>query len=319
MKMGSGEAGAYQWMEPDPAFSDRDLRLEQLDRQHVDKCILYSNGPGLLAEHAIQDEDLYYASTWSYLRYLDEEWGFSTASRLFVAPIFSFRNVERTGEQLDWFFERGGRVLSFVPGPAYGRSPGDPHFDPIWRRISEAGATVSYHINESIAGYKAGRSAIWGEPVEPTFFTQSAWQWYWAYGDIPAQETFASLVYSNLFSRFPRLTILSAEHGCEWVPLFVRKLDKMRGMGRNGPWVGGQLRERPSAIFKRHFRVIPFWEDDIDSVIDRVGADVLIHGSDFPHAEGLAFPTQMVEHLTTLSEADRRQVMAGVGRGLFEG
>lgn len=317
MKKGSGEEGAYEFMKPDPAFSNPDLRLEMMDSQKIDKCILYSNGPGLLAEHIIDDEDLYYASSWSYLRYLEEEWGFSTASRMFVAPIFSFRNVDRTVEQLDWFFEHGGKVVSFVPGPAYGRSPGDPHFDRIWGRISDAGATVSYHINEAIGGYKADRSTIWGEPPHPTFFTQSAWQWYWAYGDVPAQETFSSLVYSNVFNRFPNLHIISAEHGCEWIPLFIRKLDKMRGMGRNGPWVGGQLPERPSAIFKRHFRVIPFWEDDIDSVIDQVGPDVLINGSDFPHAEGLAFPTQMVEHLGSLNDEQKRQVMVGTGTSLL--
>jgi predicted TIM-barrel fold metal-dependent hydrolase len=315
MKAGSGDVGGYQWMEPDPAFSSRDLRLAQLDRQRIDGCILYSNGPGLLADHLLTDDDLYYASSWSYLRYLEEEWGFSTDSRLYVAPVFSFRDVVRTGQQLDWFFEHGGRVVSFLPGPAYGRSPGDPHFDPLWRRISDAGAVVVYHINEAISGYKAGRSSVWGEPREPTFFTQSAWQWYWAYGDVPAQETFASLIYSNLFSRFPDLRVISAEHGCEWVPLFVRKLDKMRGMGRNGPWIGGALSERPSAVFKRHFRVIPFWEDSIDAVIDQVGHEVLINGSDFPHAEGLAFPTQMVEHLLSLEENERRDVMVGTGRG----
>ena len=112
---------------------------------------------------------------------------------------------------------------------------------------------------------------------------------------------------------------MSAEHGCEWIPLFLRKLDKMRGMGRNGPWIGGQLTERPSEVFKRHFRVIPFWEDDIESVIDRVGPGVLINGSDFPHAEGLAFPTQMVEHLSTLSESEKRQFMEGAGSGLLQG
>ena len=34
-------------------------------------------------------------------------------------------------------------------------------------------------------------------------------------------------------------------------------------MGRNGPWIGGQFTERPSAIFKQHVRVTPYPEDDI--------------------------------------------------------
>ena len=158
IKLGSNEAGTYQWMDPDPAFSDAELRLKQLDQQNVEACVLYSNGPGLLAEHVLTDNDLYYASSWAYLRWLQEEWGFARDNRMFVAPVFSMREVDRTCEQLDYFFERGGKVVAMVPGPAYGRSPGDPYFDRIWGRINDAHATVSYHINEAPPGYKARRS-----------------------------------------------------------------------------------------------------------------------------------------------------------------
>ena len=77
IKKGSGEAGTYQWMDPDPAFADADLRLKQLDQQNVEACMLYSTGIGLLAEHVLTDDDLFYASSWAYLRWLEEEWGFA--------------------------------------------------------------------------------------------------------------------------------------------------------------------------------------------------------------------------------------------------
>ena len=317
LKVGSPEHADYQYMDEDPAMSDPKLRLEMLDKQMVEACILYSQSAGLVAEHHILDNDLYYASSWAYLRYLEEEWGFSTANRMFVAPIFSLRDPVRTVEQLDYFYERGGKVVSMVPGPAYGRSPGDPFFDPIWDRINSENGVVAYHINEAMPSYKKDRSEAWGEEPYPTFFEQSAWQWYWAYGDVPAQETFSSLIYGNLFHRFPNLTIISAEHGCEWVPLFVRKLDKMRGMGRNGRWIGGQLPERPSTIFTRHFKVIPFWEDDVTDVVERVGHEILLGGSDFPHAEGLAAPTRLIEHLEMLSPEQQKFVMRDNGMALL--
>lgn len=71
----------------------------------------------------------------------------------------------------------------------------------------------------------------------------------WAYGEVAAMETFSALIYDNLFGRFPGLRVLSAEHGAEWVPNFLRRMDRMRGMGRNGPWIGGPLTDRRSAIF----------------------------------------------------------------------
>ena len=67
------------------------------------------------------------------------------------------------------------------------------------------------------------------------------------------------------FGRHPRLRVLIAEHGASWVPHTLHHIDKSRGMGRNGPWIGGSLGERPSAVFKRHVRVAPYPEDDIGS------------------------------------------------------
>jgi predicted TIM-barrel fold metal-dependent hydrolase len=319
MKKGSGDDAAYQYIDIDPAMESPDLRLAQLDQQNVEACFLFSNAAGLVAEHFIDDEDLYYATSWAYLKWLREEWGFARDNRLFPAPIFSLRNPARTAEQLDWFYEHGGRVVSMVCGPGYGRSPAHSDFDPIWSRINAANGVVAYHINEAPPEYKRIRSAQWGEPEHPSFFTQSAWQWYWAYGDVPAQETFSSLIYGNLFGRFPNLKVVSAEHGCEWLPLFIRKIDKMRGMGRNGPWLNGQLTERPSEIFRRHFQVVPFWEDDLDFVISQVGSDNILGGSDFPHSEGLAFPTQLVDHLRALDSNAQRQVMRERGLALVRG
>ena len=43
-------------------------------------------------------------------------------------------------------------------------------------------------------------------------------------------------------------------------------------MGRLGPWLGGQLTERPSAIFKRHVRVVPYPEDDTVGLIEKLAA-----------------------------------------------
>ncbi|MDO8390388.1 MAG: amidohydrolase family protein [Actinomycetota bacterium] len=316
MKSG-GDGGGYQWMSMDPAFLDRDLRLAQMDRQHVDAAVMFCGSMGLFAEHFLTDDEVYWASSWAYLRWMDEVWGFGADGRIFTSPVVSMRDLTKVCEQLDWLFERGCKAISICPGPAYGRSPGDPYFDPFWARIEAAGAVVCYHINEALPGFKASRSHMWGQEEYPTFYTQSAWQWAWAYGEQPAMETFSAMIYDNLFARFPGLRILSAEHGAEWVPGLMRKMDKMRGMGRNGPWIGGQLTERPSTIFQRHFRVVPYWEDDLAPVFAATGTDVVVGGSDFPHSEGLAFPTQLVDHLGMLDHQQQRFVMRDNAMQIF--
>jgi len=316
LKTGGAEGGDYRRMDMDPAFVDPAPRRTQLDMQNVEAAIVYCGEFGLFAEHFLTDDELYWASSWAYLRWMESTWGFDGADGMFTSPVISMRDVDRACEQLDWIFERGGKAISICPGPAYGRSPGDRYFDRFWGRIEDAGAVVCYHINEAMPGYKSSRSALWGQEQHPTFYTQSAWQWMWAYGEQPAMETFSALIYDNLFARFPKLMVLSAEHGAEWVPGFLRRMDKMRGMGRNGPWIGGPLTERPSEIFKRHFRVVPYWEDDLAPLVAQLGRDVLVGGSDFPHPEGLAFPTQLVEHLSGVSPDDQRHIMRDNARTL---
>lgn len=36
IKQGSSEAGSYQYMKPDPAFSNAELRIKQLDKQNIE-------------------------------------------------------------------------------------------------------------------------------------------------------------------------------------------------------------------------------------------------------------------------------------------
>jgi predicted TIM-barrel fold metal-dependent hydrolase len=126
-------------------------------------------------------------------------------------------------------------------------------------------------------------------------------------------------VYHNLFGRFPNLKVVSVEHGIEWLPHFVKRLDKMRGMGRGGRWIGGPLKERPSEIVKRHISVTPFAEDDVGAVAEALGGvESIVLGSDFPHAEGLERPVEFVRQLTTLSDAAIRRVMSDNGRALMQ-
>jgi predicted TIM-barrel fold metal-dependent hydrolase len=53
----------------------------------------------------------------------------------------------------------------------------------------------------------------------------------------------------------------------------------------------------------------PFWEDDVYEVIDLMGADHVIFGSDWPHIEGLPRPLDYLSEIQDLDDGDRRLVM----------
>jgi predicted TIM-barrel fold metal-dependent hydrolase len=146
----------------------------------------------------------------------------------------------------------------------------------------------------------------------------SAWQWNNLYGERPIEDTLSALIFDNIFGRFPNLMVLVAEFGASWVPHFLVHMDKSRGMGRNGPWIGGPLHERPSQIFQRHIRVAPYPEDDVAKIVrDLPAVDCLVAGSDFPHAEGVADPRELVDLVRDLPDELQHRLLRGNAEILF--
>jgi predicted TIM-barrel fold metal-dependent hydrolase len=140
------------------------------------------------------------------------------------------------------------------------------------------------------------------------------------YGERPVVDTLSALIFDNLFGRFPNLKVVVAEHGASWVPHTLSHLDKSRGMGRNGPWIGGKLTDRPSAIVKRHVRVAPYPEDDVVRLVDQLDGDdsILVFGSDFPHPEGVTTPAEFQAGLSTLPVDMQQRIMYENAASVFD-
>jgi predicted TIM-barrel fold metal-dependent hydrolase len=255
------------------------------------------------------------ANVTAFNRWLDDDWGYAYRDRIFAAPLVSLLDRDRAMAELDRVLALGARVISLRPGPAFGRSPADPCFDPFWARVDEAGALVGLHIGES--GYNELFSTAWGEAANPESHHQSAFQWSCFYGDRPIMDTVAALVLHNLFGRFPNVRVASVENGSLWVPYLLAQLDKMKGMGRNGPWPGGPVAGRPSEIVRRHVFVSPYHEEDIGALARLIGPSQVLFGSDFPHPEGLAEPASYVEGLGGLDDREVQMIMRDNTLGLL--
>ncbi|MDJ0850475.1 MAG: amidohydrolase family protein [Myxococcota bacterium] len=300
-----------------PEYTDRDARLRKMDEQGLHAVLLFPT-LAVCVEHFMKDDvEQTFANVRAFNRWLDEDWGFAHEGRIFAVPLLSLLDLELAVQELEWVLERGARAIHLRPGPQGGFSPADPRFDPFWARVNEAKLAVAFHISES--GYNEMMSVHYGEPSNPPSHRQSAFQWTNFYGDRPIMDTFSALILHNLFGRFPDLRILSVENGSLYVPYLMKVMDKMKGMGRNGPWIGGYVKGRPSEVFLRHFYVSPYHEEDIVGLARLVGSDRVLFGSDYPHAEGLAEPADFAEGLEGLPEAEVEQIMSGNLKRLLEG
>lgn len=300
-----------------PAYQQRAARLAMMDEQGVERTIVLPTFAVSVEQTMADDVGQTYANLRSFNRWLEEEWGFGTGPnpRIFSPPLLSLLDRDEAVAELDRVLAAGAQVVHLRPGPAgSGRSPADPWYDPFWARLDEAGIPVAFHIADSRL---AALSLAWGEDPNPPVRSMSAFQWAFVHGDRPIMETLGSLIYGNLFGRFPNIRVMSLENGSDWVHYLLTLLDKKKGMGRYGPWVGGRISGRPSEIFRRHCFVSPYPEDDVRALIDRIGASQVLFGSDFPHPEGLAEPARFTDLLEGRGEDEVRKVMRDNAEGLL--
>jgi len=316
-KRASGDpSDAERFFEPmQEEYLSKDARLIQLREQQIEKAILYPGGWALMAEPFLDSVDALYDNFESFNRWIDEDWGFAYKDTIYAPAMMSLRDLDRAVAELDRVLAAGAKFIYLPAGPAYGRSPGDPYFDPFWARINEAKAVICFHISEFY--YQENVATAWGWKLGPPF-QFSAWQWQNSYGERPITDTLSALIFDNLFGRFHGIRVVVSEFGASWVPHFIRHMDKSRGMARLGPWLGGQLSERPSEIFKRHVNVVPYPEDDIVALVEELGGvEALVMGSDWPHAEGLREPAEMWHRVGDLDADRRRYFLRDNGMSLF--
>jgi predicted TIM-barrel fold metal-dependent hydrolase len=115
----------------------------------------------------------------------------------------------------------------------------------------------------------------------------------------------------GLFDRFPKLRIATIESGSDWMAPLLKKLAKAYGQ------MPMRFQSDPVEQIRRHVWVSPYYEDDLERLRDTIGADHILFGSDYPHAEGLAVPTDFIHDLKGYDEDEVRLVMRDNALGLL--
>lgn len=307
MKEGKADIDLHVPKTPDMMYPADRVKL--LDQWDVRSSILFI-GNMITAISFLDKPGPAYEVLNAYNHWMLDQWTFNYHDRIYAAPIVTLADVDKACDQVKWAVANGAKLILMPMGPYNGKAPAHPDHDKFWSIVNEAELRVVFHVSEAI--YMKDHMAVWGEPVQQSRIKQTAFVWMHGYSERPVIETLSSFIFWNFFERFPKVRLLSAENGAEWVPAMLQKMDKCRGIAKNGFWPGGQLKERPSKIFMRNVSVVAYPEDDIGAIIKQVGgnADWLMMGSDYPHAEGVEQPRDFAEEaLKDVSDEVRRKVM----------
>lgn len=278
-------------------YRDRDARLATMDEHGLSKVWMFPTLGMVYEEELRHDPEAVTVLFSAFNRWVEEDWGFQYQDRLFAAPYLTLADLDWACAELEWALDRGARTIVMrpaAPTTASGqRPPTDPSFDPFWARVNEAGVTVVVHAGDS--GYSSNGYATDGftsnfkassipQPIKMLQLER------------PIEDFLSALVADQLFHRFPNLRVASVENGSGFLRGLFHRLDAL------GHKMAGWFPEDPVETFRRHIWINPFWEDDVHELLDLMGPERVIFGSDWPHIEGMPRPLDYLEELTGLEQ-----------------
>lgn len=307
---------------------DHDLRIAEMDADGVAAEVLLPNtvppffptSPNITISLPRTRDDLEkrWAGVQAHNRWQIDFCSLAPDRRRGLIQIFP-NDVELALKEIRWGAEHGcfGGVL--IP-PV---SPGDPQvaplfhtrYEPIWALCTELDLTVVQH-----AGAGSPEMPM-DQPASNAVLVTEMALW--------AQRTLGHLILAGVFERHPTLRFVPTEQGTLWVPPQLAMLDAMvptmkseahnRTYGMFGGSSVDALTMTPSEYAQRNCYLASELAPFDSAMIDFMGADHIMWGSDYPHEEGFAPQSKLAIRwaLHDRSEDDCRMILSGNAARLY--
>jgi uncharacterized protein len=150
-----------------------------------------------------------------------------------------------------------------------------PVWEPLWKTIHEVNLPLHFHTFPAVPPSQLDRAT--GPARRAAFFTVvSGFQ-------MNLVNILAAVIGAAVLERYPNLRISFGESGCGWIPYALDRMDfewedRFRDLG---------LTMKPSEYWRRQCKAT-FQLDPIGAkLVDDMGVETLMWGSDYPHADGV--------------------------------
>jgi predicted TIM-barrel fold metal-dependent hydrolase len=286
-----------------PEYTDPKARVAALDAFGLDACVTFPNF-GLLWEEPLSgDLEALCGNMRAFNRWMAEvvqEGG----GRLFGVAHLTLRDPDWLKEELRALNAAGIKLAMTAPAPVNGKALSHPDLDPIWQAFVDADVAPVFHVG----AFKQPLDPAWyeGDPETVDKLMGSAFLW------VAPAVALANMSIHGTLERFPDLRIGVIELTAHWVPQFLLMLDGSWGFyaARHGRPMR-ELKDRPSEYIRRQVRVGALAYEQPAGLIDLVGEDMFMFGSDWPHAEGIADPVGTYEKVVVDLEGTAREKLFG--------
>jgi predicted TIM-barrel fold metal-dependent hydrolase len=233
--------------------------------------------------------------------------------RRFIAiAVIPLWDPKKAVEEFHWAAKQGMKGVAYA-FPQQFKYPHvcDPAWDVLWAALQEADMPVHLHIGSG--GSMGMGSEVWaGQTDHQKRLSEISVKAISANINVAA-----TLMFSGIFERFPRLKVMFAESGVGWIPYFLDTADHQ--WERQRLWKRG-MEMKPSEIFRRNC-YSNFWYEHIGEDIRRhPGLDNIMWLSDFPHPTS-TYPTSweyIDGALKDCSAEEKQQILVGNARRLYK-
>ena len=273
-----------------PEMTDFDLRIANMDAAGIDIAVISLTAPNVYWGDRIASRDV--------SQQVNDD---------FAAAQSSYPGRIRWMASLPWQFPQeavaelrrakaNGAVGVCMLTNILGTPLTDPAFEPVWAEIEAARMPVFIHPTTP---YVDGLGlAEYGLQNSIGFTTDTS-------------LCFARMILDGFLDRFPALDLIAC-HGGGALPYLIARFDQL--------WrkTGGvrRIEREPSSYLRRlWFDAIVYDQATLRFLIDQVGADNLLYGSDYPFM--IADPVGVRQRVDALPGAQRDAILRGNALRLF--
>jgi predicted TIM-barrel fold metal-dependent hydrolase len=283
-------------------LTDPDLRLKEQDRDGVQAEVLY----GILgATSRLNDDEAAGTMLRIYNDWLADFCGHHPERFAGLACIPNHDTAAAVGEIER--VARRGNVRGLEIARRFDMTAlWDPWWNPVWDAIAASGLPVHFH---TIGGARRDFSKLTGKTLLAARAASiSSFQMHMA-------DVLMSVIFAGVLEHRPNLKMVIGEAGTGWIPYILDRMD--------AEWEDQfkdlDLKMRPSGYWYRQCYAT-YQSDPVGvKLLQELGEDNIMWGSDFPHPDGIWPDSQeyIQKELGHLPEATRKKIVCDNAAKLY--
>jgi predicted TIM-barrel fold metal-dependent hydrolase len=208
----------------------------------------------------------------SYNRWMAEGTA-DSGGRLRWACLAPVRRMDRAFEEME-FAKGHGAVSVFLLGQTHGLSLADPTLSPLFAKAQDLDLAITVHVGGDLRDSRRQP----GNALHANMMTTPG--------------AFHALLWGRVMDQFPALRWAFLEAGASWIPYVLRetfRADRTGAFRSFRDW-----RESAMEVIEgRKFTVACQIDDDIPYLVELLGSDHLVYGTDYGHLDLGADPAGM--------------------------